>query len=504
MSDLFFRSFYYFYFRLTSASNLADLLEIANSFLSVCNDTPPKYFVPVVLDVTVHVLSIDLPEKTVADHFAFAAGFFSREPLNTPENTHRVTEIYDHVMRIVGGPDGVRDFGRSAILLGIELNRLTSVPFQQLVTIIEGMIEDCHIDDSEDGVAEEFSIEGKVLDRLDIDVMQPFQPPEIPSFVQRPEILDLLSKASEAAQFSLLSMFLKAENLELKFVIFVISFLTLPQFAKTAASLMGDQTPSIFFADIIFRRKGTIFDGAGIVRLRKFAMDSFWSCFAKASKRVFADVMESLSKLPTHFVEFFWLSTQYLKGNASDSIFAAMSHGFHVLQFVARDESVSHRFEAIRLAIQCVKTLFEHRDYLVSFSGSPSAVVLLLNLLSDSTFVGVAEQLFRKLFDFANETKNFEIFGAISKAVLEAKDLTAILTLFLDVVREAESQFILVFCESPFFTTIQNCLIEQEDIKSMKLPLSVLECASSFNIVSQVTIDWTKVAHRLCEVTIDD
>jgi hypothetical protein len=280
--------------------------------------------------------------------------------------------------------------------------------------------------------------------------------------------------------------------------------LTLPQFAKTAASLLGDQAASIFFADIIFRRKGTIFEGAGIVRLRKFAMDSFWSLFAKESKRVFANVMESLSKLPTHFVEFFWLSTQYFKGNASDSIFAALSHGFHVLQFVARDESVSHRFEAIGLAIQCLTTLFEHRDYLVSFSGSPSAIVLLLNLLNDSTFVGVAEQLFRKLFDFANETKNFEIFGAISKVVLETQDLTAILTLFLDVLREAESQFVLVFCESPFFTTIQNCLIKQEDIKSMKLPLSVLECASSFNIVSQATIDWTKVAHRLCEVEIDD
>jgi hypothetical protein len=504
MSDLFFRSFYYFYYRLSSASNVADLLATANSFLARCDDPPPKYFVPVVLDVTVYVLSIELPEHTVADHFAFAAGFFSREPLHTPENSQQVTEIYDHVLPIVGSADGVGDFGRSAILLGIELNRLTSVPFRQLVAVIEGMIEDCDIDDLEDGFAEEFPIEGKVLDRLDVDVMQPFQPPEIPRFVQRPDVLDLLSKASEAAQFSLLSTFLKTESLELKFVMFVISFLTLPQFAKTAASLLGDQTASIFFADIIFRRKGTIFDGAAIVRLRKFAMDCFWSLFAKAPKRVFANVLESFSKLPTHFIEFFWLSAQYLEGNANESIFLALSHGFHVLQFVVRDESVPHRFEAVGLALQCIKNLFKRPDFLVCFSASPSAIVLLLNLLNDSTFVGVAEQLFRKLLDFANETKNFDIFGAISKAVLEAKDLTAVLTLFLDVVRESESQFVLVFCESPFFTTVQNYLTEQEDIKSMKLPLSVLECASSFSIVSQATIDWTKVAQRLCEVKIDD
>jgi hypothetical protein len=108
-----------------------------------------------------------------------------------------------------------------------------------------------------------------------------------------------------------------------------------------------------------------------------------------------------------------------------------------------------------------------------SFVQPPEILDLLLKTSEAAQFLlfsmffkpeGLEEQLFRKLFDVANAIKNFEIFRTISKAVLEAKDLTVLLTLFLHVVRVAESPFVLVFCESPFFTAVQNFLIEHEDL----------------------------------------
>jgi hypothetical protein len=193
-SDIACRSFDYFYFRLSFAPNVADLIGPSDEFFASRAKVPPKYFVPTFISVTINVLRSCRGEAAAA-HLRVGARFLGGHPLHAPARPDAVLSCYGQLSEIIlGGGEAM-----AALAFGIELFRVTSIPFPELRSLIEKII-DRPLFGAATSLLSPYTGTGKLGEKLDIVVDESgFEPPDVRPFrevLDDPAMLELVEVVS--------------------------------------------------------------------------------------------------------------------------------------------------------------------------------------------------------------------------------------------------------------------------------------------------------------------
>ena len=538
--DLIFRSFYYFYHRLIAAENCIGLISAADEFFELFGQHKvPKYYVPEFIDVTVSVLKMSGADKFDAGcrHLELMSQQLSEQPLHTPENMQAVDAALEMAagiaVREAETGDGMSKAAVTAVRFGVELSRLTSEPFLQVMPYFSRIIEVPKITEM-NGVSwnvapmEPFSIEGKELKPTEVVVKTDgVHVPDVQSFIEllndhpMTQLVNSLSLISKPAQFTLFSYLLKhamdvTASGDLNFWAFIMLYMytqDIEDVYKTASFINEVHGYSLFFCDSLFKVTGSIFDSnvPVVVRLRKFAADAFTKLFSKVNDDKMLDYfgqgMELIAEYPPVFAEFFYFSFDLLKQHWSEAVFKSLCQGLTYIQYAVRYD-YRHAREAAALAIKVLDDLLKLDSFLGAVVGSIAASKMLINLMADSCFSDIGEGFLRVAFDFTRKSPDTTLSSGLTTALAQAldenKQAIKILGMVREILKESTRAYIVEICKSPLFSSIQSYVANTAESDSLVIPMEILKYSTLAEIYKDVHLEWCGVAHRIENLEITE
>ena len=538
--DLIFRSFYYFYHRLIAVENCIGLISAADEFFELFGQHKvPKYYVPEFIDVTVSVLKISGNDNldVVCRHLELMSQQLSEQPLHTPENMQAVDAALDMAagiaVREAETGDGMSKAAVTAVRFGVELSRLTSEPFLQVMPYFSRIIEAPKITEM-NGVSwnvepmEPLSIEGKELKLTEVVVKTDgVHVPDVQNFIEllndhpMTQLVNTLSLISKQSQFTLFSYLLKhamdvTSSGDLNFWAFIMLYLYTQDIEdgyKIASFINDVHGYSLFFCDNLFKVTGSIFDSnvPAVVRLRKFAVDAFTKLFSKVNDDkmldYFAQGMELIAEYPSVFAEFLYFSSDFLKQHWSEAVFKSLGQGFTYIQYALRYD-YPHAREAAGLAIKVLDDLLKLESFLGAAVGSIAASKMLINLMADSCFSDIGEGFLRMAFDFTRKSPDTALLSglttALAQALDEKKQAIKILGMIREILKESTRAYIVEICKSPLFSSIQSYVANTAESDSLVIPMEILKYSALADIYRDIHLEWCGVAHRIESLEISE